>query len=221
MNPRTTLILTVALIVVVFAGLYFFLRSPFGASSMSTGAPPSRAATSSAATSTAASHNANQILLVQPDYTTPVAYSSDITPTIRTELNQELVTVQAEIKANPLNMGAWTDLGTIHKQGGDYQNAALYWNYVVSVYQGAGAPYYSLGDLYENFLHDYPKAEVDYLAATKTDPQNVNAYASLYTMYHYTLKADAKAAAILTQGLAVNPGNNYLLSLQQQLKAGQ
>ncbi len=211
MNPRTTLTLTIIGIVLVGLGLYIGLRH----GTSSGGSNVTATSTAQSATST------NTISLVQPDYTKPVAYSSDITPTIRAELNQELATVQGEIKANPLNMGAWTDLGTIHKQGGDYANAALYWEYVTSVYQGASAPFYSLGDLYQNFLHNYPKAEADYLAAIKTDPQNVNAYASLYTMYHYTLKDDVKAAAILTQGLQANPGNNYLLSLQQQLKAGQ
>jgi hypothetical protein len=39
-------------------------------------------------------------------------------------------------------------------------------------------------------------------------------------MYHFTLKDDAKAAAILADGLKANPGNTYLLSLQSDLQAG-
>jgi hypothetical protein len=36
-------------------------------------------------------------------------------------------------------------------------------------------------------------------------------------MYHFTLKDDAKAAAILADGLKANPGNTYLIGLQQEL----
>jgi tetratricopeptide (TPR) repeat protein len=116
-------------------------------------------------------------------------------------------------------MGAWINLGTIHKQGGDYAAAAVYWEYVASAYSGTGTPFYSLGDLYQNFLHDNAKAEANYLDAIKIQPNNINAYASLYTMYHFTLHDDTKAAAILTQGLKANPGNNYLLGLQAELQA--
>ncbi len=172
--------------------------------------------TPSTATSTTKDGNATP-QLVTPDYKKPIAFSASITPDIRTQLNAELKVVQGQIAANPLNIGPWVNLGTIYKQGGDYANAALYWEYVATTYTGKYVPYYSLGDLYENFLHNTTKAETYYKLAITANPQNVNAYASLYTMYHYTLHDDVKAAAILDAGLKANPGNNYLLGLQAEL----
>lgn len=212
-------IVTIIVLAAVGGGAYYLTVRPAATApgQQATSTPSGTTATTS--TSGASNSGGATPTLVTPDYKKPIAFSVDIAPDIRTQLNAELKTVQGQIAENPLNPGPWINLGTLHKQGGDYANAELYWLYVTTAYRGKLVPYYSLGDLYENFLHDYAKAEVNYKAAIKTDPQNVNAYASLYTMYHYTLKDDTKAAAILADGLKANPGNNYLLGLQKELQA--
>jgi len=210
MNPRTTLIATVAIIIIIALGLFFYVRSTPAPSGTGTTATSTNAtSTTDEATSTAA------FTLAQPDYTKPIAFdaSMGLSSDIQAELNQELATAQAQIKANPLNMGAWVNLGTIHKQGGDYANAALYWEYVTSVYEGPDSPFYSLGDLYQNFLHNNTKAEADYLEAIKINPQNVNAYASLASLYQSEGES-SQASSTIAAGLKANPGNTYLESLQ-------
>ncbi len=218
MTPTQKLITTAVVLLAVVAGLYYYSTRP--QAGLPAGAATSTASglPAQAGTSTATSTYGVGVTLVTPDYKKPIAFSPSISSGVRAQLNAELAIVQAKLAKNSLNMGAWDDLGTLHKQGGDYAVAAEYWEYVVSVYSGTAAPYYSLGDLYENFLHDYTKAEAYYKMAIKIDPKNVNAYASLYTMYHYTLHDAAKAAAILVAGLAANPNNNYLLGLQAELK---
>ena len=211
MTPTQKFIATVGVLVVLGAGAYYYVAH------MSTQPTTSGLGATSTPQTTASSTAQAQPHIVTPDYKKPIAFSATVTPEIRTQLNAELKLVQAQIAANALNIGPWVNLGTIHKQGGDYTNALLYWQYVVATYTGKYVPYYSLGDLYENNLHDLPKAEANYKLAIEVDPLNVNAYASLYTMYHYTLHDDTKASHILEDGLKANPGNNYLLGLQAEL----
>lgn len=215
MNPLQKFILTTVVLLACGAGMYyFFSRGPSAAAPAGTVTP-----VIAGATSTPGSQGSAKVTLVTPDYKKPIAFSSSLSAEIRSQLNAELKTVQAELDKNVLDVKAWVSLGSIHKIGGDYAAAAEYWEYIAGAYSGTGAPYYSLGDLYENFLRDYSKAEANYNLAIKVDKKNINAYASLYTMYHYTLHNDTKAAAILDAGLAANPGNNYLLSLKAELNA--
>jgi tetratricopeptide (TPR) repeat protein len=210
MTALQKFIATIVVLAAVGAGIYFVVTKQAQSTGMASGD-----STMSTSTSTATSQN--KPTLVTPDYKKPIKFSATVTPEIKVQLNTSLKAAQAKIAENPLNMGAWTTLGTLHKMGGDYAVALEYWDYVTSVYQGVGTPYYSIGDLYDNFLNDNAKAEENYLLAIKVNSKNVNAYASLYTLYHFELKNDTKAAAILAQGLKANPGNNYLLSLQQEL----
>lgn len=212
MTAIQKLIATIVALVLVGGGAYYFsTRAQAPTTTGTATTTPNGAATSTS--------NSGQVGsgVVTPDASKPIAFPANISADIRAELNTALKNTQAEIAKNPLSPGPWINLGNIHKVGGDYTNAALYWEYVASAYRGKAVPYLSLGDLYENFLKDTTKAEMYYKLAIQNDPANVNAYANLYTMYHFTLKDDTKAAAILEQGLKANPGNTYLLSLQQEL----
>lgn len=216
MTATQKLIVTIAALVLVGSGAYYFstrVQAPTTSGTATT--TPNGAATSTQGTATTPGQ-ANSTVAT-PDASKPIAFSADISADIRAQLNTALKNEQAEIAKNPLNPGPWIRLGTLHKMGGDYQNAALYWEYVADTYRGKLVPYLSLGDLYQNFLKDTAKAETYYKLAIQNDPTNVNAYADLYTMYHFTLKDDAKAAAILADGLKANPGNTYLIGLQQEL----
>lgn len=205
--------LTIGVLAIVGVGVYMvFYR---GAAGPGSGPQAATSTPNGAATSTNPSAG---LTLSTPDYKKPIAFSAGTSVDIRAQLNASLKLVQAQLDKNPLDIKAWVDLGTLHKMGGDYRLAAEYWEYLTSSYSGTGTPYYSLGDLYQNFIKDYAKAEANYLLAVKVQPANVDAYASLYTMYHHTLGDDIKAAAILEQGLKANPGNNYLLSLQAELR---
>lgn len=215
MTAIQKLIATVAALLLVGGGAYYFSTRVQAPANTNTAATTPNGTATSTATSTPATGQVGSSVAT-PYANRPIRFASSVSADIRAQLNEQLKVVQAQVAENPLNPGPWIRLGTIHKVGGDYANAALYWEYVAGAYRGKFVPYYSLGDLYENFLKDYAKAETNYKLAIEVDPQNVNAYASLYTMYHYTLKDDTKAAAILTQGLQANPGNIYLLGLQQE-----
>ena len=72
-----------------------------------------------------------------------------------------------------------------------------------------------LGDLYQTYKVNYPKAETNYLLAVSLQPTNIDLYRKLYTLYKYQYKTDTTAAAdILVQGLKANPNNPDLIKLQ-------
>ena len=212
--------------VVIVGGAYLLTAHPAGAPGTATSTPqaatttPSRAATSTPVGSASGSvAKPAGTTLVTPDFKKPIAFSASVSADIRAQLNKELATVSADLAKNPLHIQAWINLGTIRKQGGDYQGAREAWEYIADILPTNPVAFNNLGDLYANFLHDNAKAEANFLTAIKLQPKNVQAYADLYTMYHFTLHNDTKAAAILSQGLKANPGNNYLLGLQADLQA--
>ena len=62
--------------------------------------------------------------------------------------------------------------------------------------------YWNLADLYQNFLKDYPKAEMDYKKVIAIDPSNTGAYTALAQMYTTVYKqGNGSAEAILKQGI--------------------
>src|ERR1043166_1156939 len=102
-NTMTALqkfLITIAIIIALGAGVYYFTIRPHGTITTTEGTatrPPGAASSPPAAT------------LQTPDYKKPIAFSSSISADIRAQLNAELKIVQGQIAANPLNMGAWTN----------------------------------------------------------------------------------------------------------------
>lgn len=215
MTTRMTLIVSTT--VALAAGISLFLftqnRALAPVQNTATTTPQTESAAAGGSGTATSQPGVQKPTLLTPDYQKPIAFSADIAADIREQLSASATKAQADIKKNPLDVRAWINLGTYHKMGGDYKAAAEYWEFVASFYSGSSAPNYALGDLYQNFIKDYTKAEVYYLAAIKSNPRNVDAYASLYRLYRYQVGDQAKAAAILEQGLKANPGNNYLESL--------
>lgn len=142
--------------------------------------------------------------------------ASDVQAALRTK-EEALIT---ELKAAPTRVDLWLSLGVYRKIAGDYAGAAAAWQYVAD----AGPAnikyiaYGNLGDLYMNFLKNYPKAEANYKAAIHIKPDFIDYYRSLFTLYRSFYKTNTTAAAdIVAQGLKANPNNADLLQLQAQL----
>lgn len=219
-KPIYTLLATIAAIIVI-GGAFYFTRphaalAPTGDTVTTT---PSDTATS---TVSGSGNNGGvaKVSLAQPSMG-PIQFDSSLNLDIavQTQLLSQLSALKTEIGKNPLELRAWINLGAVYKLGGDYKDAEIAWNYVLSVTPKDVTANYNLGDLYQNYLKDYPKAEQSYLTVIERKPDDVETYVNLYTMYRYQWpKSDAKAAAIISQGLKANPGNERLLSLQQELQ---
>ena len=154
-----------------------------------------------------------------PPLTTPIVFVSSVSPEAQSVIRTNEEATVAELKKDSTRVDLWLKLGGYRKMAGDYEGAAAAWQYVAT----AGpksinyVAYGNLGDLYMNYLKNYPVAESDYQKAIAINPQVIDYYRSLYTLYKYLYKTNTSAAAdILAQGLKANPGNADLLQLQKQ-----
>lgn len=152
----------------------------------------------------------------QPNLNHQVQYSTQLTADEKQSLEVKISTIVEELQKDPTNGQEWLQLAMYYKEAGDYHAAESVWVYLTNSAPKNPVAYIDLGDLYQNFLKNYAKAESNYLAALKLDPNYIDLYSNLYTLYRYQLNEPAKASAILSQGLAVNPGNQTLLALQKQ-----
>ena len=154
-----------------------------------------------------------------PAIDTPLVISSALSPDAQTILRGKEETLIAQLHKTPADIALWLDLGIDRKIGGDYAGAAAAWEYVAQVAPTSASyiAYGNLGELYMDYLKDYPKAESNFKQAIALSPHTIDYYRQLYTLYKYAYKTNTTAAAdILTQGLKANPGNTDLLTLQQQ-----
>jgi tetratricopeptide (TPR) repeat protein len=160
---------------------------------------------------------------VQPSLDRALTITADLPEQSKADLRANFEQLKKGLQAEPTRVDLWLSLGLCYKTAGDYEGAAEVWQYVADAAPD-GLRYIALGnlgDLYANFIKDYPKAESYYLQALAVKPTEIGYYRNLYTLYRYLYKTDTSAAAdILKEGLAKNPGNSELLALQQELQAG-
>lgn len=153
----------------------------------------------------------------EPDLNYQVHYSGDIPPEVVTILTTNIASTTAALKKDPSRGDLWLRLAYYYKTTGDYHAAESVWIYMTKVAPSNFVAFSDLGDLYQNFLKEYPQAEANYLQAVKLKPDDIDLYRNLYMMYKYQYKTNTIAAAdILAQGLKANPNNPDLLALQKQ-----
>jgi tetratricopeptide (TPR) repeat protein len=105
----------------------------------------------------------------------------------------------------------WLNLGLWRKTIGDYEGAEEAWKFVTIIRPNDPVAYHNLGDLYSQYLPDFPKAEKYYLLAIEKDTSHQPFfYIKLYEFYRYYLKKPDLAEKALLDGLKTNPGNEYL-----------
>lgn len=199
-------------LLILGGGLWFVLgKAPAG-----TGA----SATSTAATSTTATTTVNGVTgtgsftvsgddvvdLTPPDFRAPIRFSAGTSADVRAAINARDAQIVSTLEKNTFDLGAWIDLGTIRKMAGDYKGAETAWLFVAKAAPNNSVAYNNLGDLYMNFLPDYPKAEAMYLKTIAIDKTLVGSYETLATLYEHFYKIQTTAAEdILKKGIAANP----------------
>lgn len=152
-----------------------------------------------------------------PNLNYVVVYSSSLPSDAVSALKTQIATLTSELKKDPSDGDNWLQLAIDYKIAGDYDAAATVWIYLTKVTPTNYVAYGDLGDLYMNFDVNYPKAEVNYKAAIAINPNVIEYYRDLYTLYMSFYKTNTTAAAdIIAQGLKANPNNPDLLQLQQQ-----
>ncbi len=148
-----------------------------------------------------------------------IIISPSLSPEVVAAIRLQEDTLISQLKQSPTRVDLWLQLGVVRKIAGDYRGAIEAWNYVAAVAPSSYIAFADLGDLYQNFLKNYPLAETNYLEAVKLAPTDIDLYRNLFTFYHYQYKTNTNDALnIINQGLAANPGNAELLQLKSQLQ---
>jgi tetratricopeptide (TPR) repeat protein len=160
-----------------------------------------------------------QVEIPAPSLGRPVSYAPNLSAEALASVRSHIENARKLLKEDPTRVDLWLQLGVYYKVAGDYQAAAEAWNYTASVAPSniTYVAYGNLGDLYLNFLKDYPKAEANYKAAIDIKPNIIEYYRGLFTLYFHIQKDRAAAAAIVEQGLQAYPDNPDLLQLKSQL----
>ena len=111
-------------------------------------------------------------------------------------------------KESPEYIAAWLQTATLKKAIEDYEGARDIWVYVTIARPHEATAFLNMGDLYTNYLKDYPKAEKNYEGAIKADPKNVMGYLGLSDLYIFFYKEKTEQAEqVLKQGIAANPSD--------------
>jgi len=118
---------------------------------------------------------------------------------------EKISEISISLREDPENVENWLVLGVYRKIIGDYQGAADVWNYVGGISPDNYVSYNNLGELYAYYLKDNTKAEVSYKKAIENGKNMIFIYRNFHDFYRNVLKDEAKAKAILEQGIAANP----------------
>ncbi len=107
---------------------------------------------------------------------------------------------------------SWLELAGYRKLIGDYEGTIQALNFLLVIRPQNYVALHNLGDIYASYLHEYQKAEVNFLASIKSEPQNINAYIELARIYQYNNPSRKNAIEpILLQGIQANLKNTTLL----------
>ena len=121
--------------------------------------------------------------VVAPDYQAPLVFSSSVSADARAELQKEFAAAEATLKTNATDFASWIALGSLRKMAGDYAGAAADWEYASAIYPTNVVSFSNLGDLYENYLKNYPKAVAAYQKEIVNNPADEDSYRTIFGMY--------------------------------------
>lgn len=131
----------------------------------------------------------------------------------------EIKKITETLKADYDRREEWLNLGLWRKTIGDYEGAEQAWLFVTVIRPDDPVAFHNLGDLYAQYLPDFPKAEKNYLAAIEKDTShNPFYYVKLYEFYRYFSKKSDLAEKILFEALKTNPGDEYLKGILDDLR---
>ncbi len=156
-----------------------------------------------------------------PDLNRPVhpASSATVTSEALVRATEKIIPLQAQLKQNHFYFDGWLDLAMYQKMAGDYQGAALSWNYASSIAPSDYITLLNLGNLYGYFLNDVSKAESYYKQAIARGSDQAHLYVQFAEFYRDIVKDKVKAKMIIDQGLSKMPNDPNLLQMKAILSS--
>ena len=142
----------------------------------------------------------------EPSLDRPIVFVADIPADARVLMTKKINDLVVLLKKDPRSLLNWLKLGLDRKITGDYVGATEAWEYVASLAPSDPVAFANLGEVYQYYLKDYPKAEKNMLAAVRLKPDYIAGYRALYDLYTLSYKEKVlEAPKVLLRGLAANP----------------
>ncbi|MBP9757126.1 MAG: hypothetical protein KBD06_00840 [Candidatus Pacebacteria bacterium] len=153
-----------------------------------------------------------------PAYPKTLSFSIKLSDSEKSTIQKAYGVVVGDLTEDRYDFNAWINLGTLNLMAGNYKAAETIWQFASTQWPTNQASHNNLGDLYMNYLKDYPKAETEYLAGIKNKPGDPNPYKNLFTMYSDTSYKPTNTAAedILRKGITAVPTSvdlKYMLAV--------
>jgi len=101
-----------------------------------------------------------------------IKISPDLSPEAVTAIHSQVATLSANLKKDPRSFEDWMQLGVVAKIAGDYPRAIELWQYASYLIPNAPEPLADIGDVYGNFMKDYPKGIEYFKKAVAVAPTN-------------------------------------------------
>ncbi len=158
--------------------------------------------------------SAEEIKKQMPDLDREIIITTNLSEEDKKRATTEIKMLSAELKADFDKLEDWLTLGIWKKMIGDYEGAGEAWQFATLIRPNDPVAFHNLGDLYSQYLPDFPKAEKYYkLAIEKDKSHQPFFYVKLFEFYRYYSKKPDLAENTLLQALKVNPNDVYLTNL--------
>jgi tetratricopeptide (TPR) repeat protein len=141
----------------------------------------------------------------------------DLDPALKQKYAERFIKIGDMINKDPNNLLDWLALASVMKGAKDYAGAEKVWLYIIQRWPDDPVAFGNLGDLYTNFLPDYPKAEWAYQKAIDVSSgiaEHLIYYRNLHELYkHYYQEKSDLADDILLEALERYPDELDFLAL--------
>jgi len=129
-----------------------------------------------------------------------------------------LANLNTALQKNPYDFDSWMQVGIHKKFFNNYEGARDAWEYAKLLAPEQQLSYLNLANLYAYYLRDFAKAEVNYIAATERDFNNISgAYTAFATFYRDFGVPDA-ALEWYQRALEFSPKDPALLTEIERLE---
>lgn len=141
--------------------------------------------------------------LISQDYKT---ITVDITPEVRTQLEQQISDLKADLDEDPQNFKAYTNLASAYRTLGELGRAEEVYKEAAERNPESGQIYSNLGDLYLQ-MKDYARAENAFRDALVRAPREASYHLQLIDLYQYEY-SDVEGALALAEDAVVKTENS-------------
>lgn len=161
---------------------------------------------------------AAQAIYKAPTYPKTLSFTGKLSDSEKAAMQKAYVEVTGDLAKDKLDYNAWISMGTLNLMAGNLKTAESVWIYASAQWPTNHASHNNLGDLYMNYMKEYPKAEKEFLAGIVNKSGDPNPYKNLFTLYSETSYKPTNTAAedILKKGIIAVPTSvdlKYMLAV--------